>query len=68
MLFRRETLILSMVSIQTMSIPHDSVKAASKGENDMVMCLWGGNQSHADKTALSFNQSGNQGSKNHFPL
>ena len=39
--FEGENLILLMVSHQAISIPPDSVKAANKGENDMVIRLWG---------------------------
>ena len=39
MMFQRETLILPMASHQTENIPHDSIKAANKGENDMVIFL-----------------------------
>ena len=39
MMLGRENLIQPLVSHQAMSILPDSVRAANKGENDMVICL-----------------------------
>ena len=41
MMLERENLKLPMASHQATSVPHDSVKAANEGENDVVMCLLG---------------------------
>ena len=40
MMFKRENLILPLVSHQAPSIPPDSVRAANKGENDVVIRVY----------------------------
>ena len=42
MTFERENIILPMAIHQAISVPHDSVEAANKGENDMVIRLRAG--------------------------
>ena len=67
MTLERENLIPPLVSHQATSIPPDSVRAANKGENDVVIFFKVVNQGHVDKTAQGFNKSGNQTLKNPFP-